>query len=81
MPQTITHVKREHIELSDDEINLIINHYLNELKDGRWTDKGKLREEGYTSHRFDMDCDDQSDYELVSTIEKLQRILKERKKK
>ena len=68
------------IEIDRNQAEKVFQDYLSFLKDGRWTANGKLREEVYTSHRFDTDCDDQSDFELVATIEKLQKILKDRKK-
>lgn len=60
-----------------DDIERVAQHYLETLLQGRWVNEaGVLMEEHYTSHRFDAPCDDQSDKELVETIQKLQKLLK-----
>lgn len=75
---TIARTKQEVIGFTELEAAHIAHQYLDKIKRDRWTDEGKLKEEHYTSHRFDADCDDQSDYELVATIEKLQAMIKAR---
>ena len=73
-------VRRESFELDDAEVNRIVATYLTDITKGRWVENGKLREEVYTSHRFDMDCKDQSDLRVVEAIQILLEELKKRTK-
>ena len=78
---SIMRTKQEVFGFSDEEAKQIMLQYLAKIKNDRWadTDRHVLREEVYTSHRFDTDCDNQTDYELVATIQKLEDLLKARK--
>lgn len=72
------------VELSGVQTEEIVHNYLEELADGRWIQEGKLMDEAYTSHRFDVvvtaDPDD-PEFRLVEAVRNLQAILNERKKR
>lgn len=79
MKITVTH----NVELSDAEVDNIFMRRLEALKDGRWVREGKLWEEAYTSHRFDLEIGDHThpDYDLVLSVQQLQTVLNDRKER
>lgn len=73
--------RREELILTDAEVEQIFNAHLSRLEADRWTENGRLREEHCTSHRFDADCDDQSDYSLVEAIKNLRFEIMKKKER
>lgn len=69
------------VGLDKAAVEQVFRAYLEKLKDGRWVYSGKLWEEHATSHRYEAEIGGPShpDYELVETVQKLERLLKERR--
>lgn len=58
MQVTITETKT--FELSDAEVDRVLDRKLVEFMGGRWTAKGQLWEEHCTSHRYDAAIEDRT---------------------
>jgi len=73
MPIAVRRTRTEIIDLTDEEAKQVTMSYLESLKKGQWVENGKLREEHYTSHRFDADVEDQ-DPRRIALIEAIQLL-------